>query len=253
MRHLTLILLTLLLAGCYDAAETPADVVVSPPAVTSTLAALRQSYAGAPFEVSSDLVVAGVVTSDDRANNFYRTLQLEADGVGVECMAGIDGLHNIYPKGSKLTICLRGLAIGESHGILQIGRSARLGSGYATDYIGSRAALDRHLFRSVNQTTIQPLILDLNALTPALAGRLVRADGVRFSPKEVELSTWSGSKRFIDETGAEIYTYTRPYANFAQHEIPSSEVLLIGILQYDQTAEGARYTLKLRDETDCWY
>ena len=37
-------------------------------------------------------------------------------------MAGIDHLHNDFPPGSRVTLRLKGLALGESRGILQVGR-----------------------------------------------------------------------------------------------------------------------------------
>ncbi|MEG1672536.1 MAG: DUF5689 domain-containing protein [Alistipes sp.] len=253
MRHFLLFALTTLLCvSCYDSAKEPSSEAESP-AANTTLAALQALYAGTTFDISTHLIVSGVVTSNDRAGNFYRTLILEADGVGIELMAGIDGLHNIYPQGYKLTVNLKGLAVGQSHGILQIGRSPQPGSSYPTDYIGSRAALDRHLFRGDAKQQPQPLVTDIGSLTPAMAGRLVRIDGVHFAPEEVEPMEWAGYKRFTDADENIIYTYTRPYANFATHAIPAGELLLMGILQCDCTADGIRYTLKLRDEKDCWY
>lgn len=239
--------------GCYDNAGTPVSSNDVPPA-TTTLGELRRLYAGKTFEVEGDVVLRGYVTSDDRAGNFYRTLTIAADGTSAELMAGIDGLHNIYPEGCELTVKLKGLAVGESYGVLQIGRMPAAGSGYATDYIGSRAALDRHLFRGDTHLPIRPYVCSIPELTTAMAGSLIRIDGLRYAPNEIEEGIWSGYKRFTDPDGNSIRTYTRPYAVFANHEIPACEVLLAGILQYTSGADGEPdYLLKLRDETDCWF
>ncbi len=243
----------LLATGCYDDAGTPSAVAAVPPA-TTTLSELRRLYAGQTFRIESDAVIRGRVVSNDRAGNFYRTLVIEEDGAAAELMAGIDGLHNIYPEGCELTVGLKGLALGESYGILQIGRLPQAGSGYATDYIGSRAALDTHVFRGSGLVPVRPFVCSVAELTPHMAGRLVRIDGLRYAPQEPEEGTWTGYKRFTDANGNTIRTYTRPYADFADREIPQCEVLLAGILQYTAGADGApRYLLKLRDETDCWY
>ena len=109
---------------------------------TATIAQLRQLYAGTTFVIATDVVVSGRVNTSDAEENFYRTFCVEEDGAGLEVMAGIDQLHNDFPPGSRVTLRLKGLALGESRGILQVGRKPAAGSGFATDYLGSKAALD---------------------------------------------------------------------------------------------------------------
>lgn len=213
----------LLLTGCYDSRfGEPDDDGEGKPA-TETIAALRDRYAGTPFTVTGDIVVTGRVASCDRAENFYRTLCICDTEAGLEVMAGIDHLHNDFPIGSRVTLSLRGLAVAESRGVLQAGRPPAAGSGYATDYIGSRAAL---------------------------GVVLVRIDGVRYTPEDLSAATWAGYKRFTDADGNAVYTYVRRYARFADAEVPAGTVSLTGILQYDAAGDG-RYILKLRDENDC--
>ncbi len=244
----------LLVVGCYDNAGEPSVGPPSVPPATTTLAELRRLYAGSPFRVEGDVVVRGRVTSSDEAGNFYRTLMLEEEGAAVELLAGIDGLHNIYPPGCEVTLSLRGLALGERYGVLQVGRLPEAGSSYETDYIGSRAALDNHLFRGECSGPPAPAVLTLGELTPSMAGRLVRIDGLRYLPDSLEEGTWSGYRRFVDDEGGSIRTYTRSYASFADEPIPTGEVLLVGILQYTSRSDTTvNYLLKLRDAEDCWY
>ncbi len=72
-------------------------------------------------------------------------------------------------------------------------------------------------------------------------------EGVHYAPQEPVPGTWAGDNRFADDAGNEIRTYVRPYARFADYDIPAGRCALTGILQHD----GNRYLLKLRDETDC--
>ena len=69
-------------------------------------------------------------------------------------------------------------------------------------------------------------------------------------PEDLSASTWSGYKRFADSDGNIVYTYVRPYARFADADVPAGTVSLTGILQYDAAGDG-RYILKPRDESDC--
>ncbi|WP_300886829.1 DUF5689 domain-containing protein [uncultured Alistipes sp.] len=256
MPRLALFLLAALaLGGCYDSAETPSVATNELPATTATLAELHRMYAGTTVRIESDIVVAGRVTSHDRAGNFYRSLVFEEEEGAAELMAGFDGLHALYPVGCRIAVNLNGLAVGESHGVLQLGLYPAAGSGYATDYIGSRPALERSLARGSETSPLRPLVCErITALRPDMAGRLVRVDGVRFAPEGDEPATWSGMKRFTDADGYVVHTYTRPYADFADREIPDGELLLVGILQCDPASDGScRYTLRMRDEKDCWF
>lgn len=241
----------LLAAGCYDAPYGTPDAGGQPPARTETIAALRTLYAGETFRIDEEITVEGIVTSCDRAQNFYRTFCIEEDGTGIEIMAGIDQLHNDYPVGCRVSLSLKGLALGESRGVLQVGRMPGAGSGYATDYIGSKPALDKAVTRhGETLQTPEPARYGIRDLTPSQCGTLVCIGPVSYLPEDLSGSSWAGYKRFTDEEGAEIYTYVRTYARFADDEVPVGPVMLTGILQYDEAGEG-RYMLKLRDESDC--
>lgn len=251
MRRLPLFCAVMLLAGCYDSRFGQPGAGTPPEPVTTTIRELRAKYAGTPFQVTGDIVVSGRVNSSDLGGNFYRTLCIEEDGAGMEVMAGIDQLHNDFPEGCRVTLRLKGLMLGESRGVLQAGRKPAAGSGFVTDYIGSKPALDAALTRHGEQSEpMPPTLLAIPELTSERCGTLVRLEALRYTPEDLTPGTWSGYKRFTDAGGAEIYTYVRDYARFAGDEVPTGPCTLTGILQYDAAGEG-RYLLKMRDENDC--
>ncbi len=239
-----------LLGGCYDSGFSERDDGAAAEPATSTIRELCELYQGTPFVVGSDVVVSGRVTTSDSAGNFFRTFCIEQDGAGIEVMAGVDHLHNDYPVGCRVTLRLKGLALGQSYGVLQAGRTPAAGSGFATDYLGSKPALDAAVTRNGKELTpLSPTLLTLAEVTPAHCGTLVQIGGLRYDPDELGAATWAGYKRFTDASGAEIYTYVRSYAGFADKEVPIMSCTLRGILQRDAT--GNRFILKLRDEGDC--
>ncbi|WP_418991240.1 DUF5689 domain-containing protein [Alistipes sp.] len=243
-------LAALLLAGCYDSSfgtRTNGPV----PLETSSIRELRARYAGQTFPVTGDIVVSGRVTATDEGGNFYRSFCIEQDGAGMEIMAGTDHLHNDYPEGALLSVRLRGFALGESRGVLQLGRMPAAGSGFATDYIGQRPALAGVIVRSdAPLQSVEPALRTIRGLRSELCGTLVRIDALRYTPEDLTNGTWAGYKRFTDAGGEAIYTYVRTYAGFAAKEVPVGTCSLTGILQYDPASNG-RYILKLRDESDC--
>lgn len=245
-RLLPLLCALLLTGGCHDSRfEEPAADGSAPPA-TATIAQLRAAYLGSPFAVESDITVTGIVTTSDRRGNFYRSFCIEQQGAGLEIMAGLDHLYRDYPAGSRITLHLKGLTLGESRGVLQVGRTPAPGSGYPTDYLGSKPALDRAVIRSGLDAAPEPVRRTIDELTPARCGTLVRIDAVRYAIDEIVPATWAGERLFTDEAGHEIRTFVRSYADFADKEIPTGTLSLCGILQRN----GTHYLIKPRDEND---
>ena len=126
--------------GCYDSHFGQTGEAPGEGSPNASLADIRARFTGQPVVVEGDIRVAGRVTTSDRAGNFYRTLCIEDAGAALEVMVGLDHLHNDYPPGSLLLVRLRGLTLGEQFGVLQAGGPAEPGSGYATGFLGSKAA-----------------------------------------------------------------------------------------------------------------
>lgn len=246
-----LIVIALLAWGCYDNFDTPTsdDEDIS---ANATISELRKLYSGTPFEIKNDIVIGGYVTSSDRSGNFFRTFTIEDQGAAVEIMAGIDGLHNSYPIGRRVVVRLEGLTVGESYGILQIGRKPDISSGFPTDYIGSKIALDKIVFRGKETLPITAVTTTITSLTRTMCGTLIRIDNLRYTPELLEPMSWAGYKKFSDPDNNVIYIYTRNYADFANNQIPAGTLSVIGILQYAESGTATNhYILKIRDEQDC--
>ncbi len=257
-----------LLTACHDGPFDPPPPADNPLPATTTIADVRRLTDGTSVTVTNDIAVCGIVTTSDRRYNFYRSLCIESDGAALEFLAGIDRLHVDYPVGCCVTVLLRGLTLGTYRGVLQVGAKPDAGSYYPTTYLSSPAAVAAHLVRwDENLQPVVPACLRIGDLTLAQCGTLVRIDGLHFVPDaESEpaesakftapadlaepAATWAGTHCFCDASGAEIYSYVRSNADFADTEIPSGEGALVGILQYEGSGDSGRFLLKLRDEND---
>lgn len=250
--RLLVITILLLLQACekgYDSPTSHGEELI----VTATLPDLRTYYAGRPTRIEKEVIVSGRVTSSDRAGNFYRSLTIESHDAAAELMVGLDHLHNDYPIGTKLYVRLQGLTVGEQRGVLQIGHEADPASGFAVDYLPSKAAVDQHIVRS-SDPIAEPIPLDctIAQLSPEMAGRLVRIEKLTYlSAEEPQPATWRGEHLFSDHDGHCIETFVRHYADFADRLIPAQLTALTGILQCTIAQDGSfRYQIKPRDEAD---
>lgn len=237
--------------GCSKGYDPEPPAVPPQPAPTLTLEALHTLYNDEAVLIREPMVVTGLVTSSDEAENFYRSLIIEEEGAAIEIRAGVDGLHNRYPVGCRVYLALEGLCMERSRGVLQVGPPAAGSDFTAVGSFYSQALLDRFLFRGEREALyVRPTLWLIPELDEKLCGTLVLIPHLHYEPLEPEPGVWSGYRRFVDREGDVLYTYTSPYARFADRPLPDGETALRGILQYEEQGAYAGFVIKLRDEND---
>lgn len=174
--------------GCYDSHFGQTGEAPGEGSPNASLADIRARFTGQPVVVEGDIRVAGRVTTSDRAGNFYRTLCIEDAGAALEVMVGLDHLHNDYPPGSLLLVRLRGLTLGEQFGVLQAGGPAEPGSGYATGFLGSKAAADAAVVRLDGGVPPEAAATTIPELAPSMCGTLVRIPDVELFGEEAPVA-----------------------------------------------------------------
>ena len=262
--HILLICAAVLLCGCYNSTRLPegenADV-----APNMSLGELRGLWRGKTFEITEPIVVGGVVTSSDKAGNFYQTFTIEDATGAAEIRAGMRDLHNPYPVGCRLTVKLEGCAVGVERGVLQIGLKPETYSNYTVDYFYSKVLLDKHIVRSGEVVEMSPLRVAYGDLSDKKCGRLVCIEALilvtetednaepNSETATPQPATWRGYRAFADRGGNLVYTYTSDYADFAAEEVPTAPCDITGILQREKIlgVEGECFVLKMRDKDDC--
>ena len=257
LRLLLLIAFSLALSGCGDF-DAPAPQNALPEAANIAIADLCQMVGERCVDIQEAIVIGGYVTSNDRASNFYKTFTIEDATGGVEIMAGLYDLHNIYPEGYYVTVKLQGLTLCKHYGLMQVGRKAESYSSYPTEYFSSRILLDKYVSRYDVRGQITPQPYTIKELQQSNCGRLVCVGGLRnVNHKYLELyginsdGCWSGYNIFSDENGDLIAVYTSEYANYADNKVPNTTVTLTGILQYGKIGSEELFMIKMRDDNDC--
>ena len=168
---IALLALCSLSCGCrdrFDVPDTPADA----PAANITIASLHAFLHAETVVVREELTVGGTVVSSDEAGNFYRTLVLDDGTGGAELRIAEYNLYTICPSGCRLTVSLRGCALGERNGVLQIGLPPDAYSPYPTGYISSRVLLERLLHPTGERQEPVATPCEIARLGTASCGRL---------------------------------------------------------------------------------
>lgn len=257
LRIMLLFALLLTMQGCHNF-DDPAPQNALPEAANIAIADLSKLVGNKSVYNEEPIVIGGYVTSSDKASNFYKTFTIEDATGGVEIMAGLYDLHNIYPEGYYITVDLQDCALSKYHGVLQVGRKAESYSNYPTEYFTSRILLDKHIKRYYVRNPIAPKPLSIKELQLSDCGRLVCIGALHnVSNQYIDVygvngdGNWKGYNVFADESGNLITVFTSDYANYANDTVPSENVSITGILQYGEFDSKESFMIKMRDKNDC--
>lgn len=275
----TLILLTALLAlsGCTSLREEwqpvftgtyPESPVQEPRTLraNTTIAQLAAMYAGKPLEIRKNIVITGVVSTDDQPGNFYKSLYIQDETGGIELKIGKNGLYNDYRPGQRLYVRCNGLTLGMygfkdssqygGNGMLSLGYCDPSGS-YETSYIENSLIIDEHIIKGETGYPVEPVELteaDLPGRTASQAtnpnlGRLVTLRGLKYANEvfcllylNSNLDKKSYTNRvFLSPTNVPD-TPTCGITTWAMSKTKMKELLLSGIWDAYRVGSGSNYT-----------
>ena len=242
---------TFAVVSCGDTLRAP-DLTPALREPTLTIAGMQAMLNGESVTFTEDYLIGGVVTASDGSGNFYRTFIIDDLTGAVEVMAGLYDLHTLYPIGRVVYVSLKGLTLARTgDGLYQLGFKALPSSGYAVDYMGHSALLDRYVTRAGMNYEFRYAETTIPALNDRLLGRLVSVYGLTLrNGGETTWATVDGRYpkdiRATDPDGNWMYIYTSGYADFAGEVVPSGTVSISGILMKN----GNRYRIKMRDLRD---
>lgn len=248
----TLLCILLSAPGCSKGYDPEPPLRPEAPTPTVTITEFQKLYPDRAAVIRDPIVLTGIVTTSDRAGNFYRTLCIEQNRSAIELRTGTENSHTRYPVGCRVFLRVQGLCMERQRGVLQIGPPAATSAAEAVGYFGAQPLLDCYLFGGEREEPLfRGTLRTPEELAPSLCGTLVLLSGLRYEPTAEEDPCWEGYRRFVDDEGFVIHTYVSTYARFARQPIPVGRVALRGILQQVDTGPYAGFILKMRDETDC--
>lgn len=166
---------------------------------------------GKPFVVEDDLVIKGQVISSDRDGNFYRSFFIQDETSGIEIKIGKTGLYNTYKLGQWIYVKCKGLTVGSSNGMINIGYEDITGK-YETSYIDVQLIIDNHIFRGVFDDPVEPIVLTQasQVLSKEYVGMYVTLQGLTYGDRVFFIYyRKDGSSVYVnDATGADSWAFS---------------------------------------------
>lgn len=250
---LGVLLLMVVAAGCgYDRHEA-CGLALAEMRPNLSLAELTE-YADRRVALPAGSIVAGWVTANDSAGNFYKSLVVEEDGSAVEIRIGLYDLYALFPVGCRLAVDVGSLVVGRYDGVLQIGMCGEGWSRGEVEPIAPRNEVKRRVAVVAECKSIEPQVCNIDALAEVECGQLVEVVGVCYIGEEM---TWGdveygndADRLFEDSLGRRVVVRTSRYADFAQEGIPRSVIGIRGILYADRIEGEEVIVVRMRDGED---
>lgn len=234
----------------------------------TTIAELKAIYSEGILPLNStsiagrdSILIEGIVVSDDKTGNFYKTIVIQDATGGLEVKLDKTTLYNEYPRGKRVVVYCNNLYLGNYGGIVQLGSIATEHGITELSGLEGDIIINRHIFKKGRTlVNIEPLLVsDLNGLNAVNFSKLVRFENVQFGV--LNLPNSSARFTYADPIGKNsishaiqscdinfslLFVRTSGYSRFAGDTIPSGNGTLTGILGY----YNGDYQLVIRDTAD---
>lgn len=115
--------------------------------------------------INDDVVIKGVVSTDDKPGNFYKSMYIQDQTGGMEIKVGRNGLYNEYKPGQTIYVKCGNLYVGmygyddqDGAGMIQVGHIDPTGE-YETSYLESTILVDSVIFKGSQGDPVTPVVL----------------------------------------------------------------------------------------------
>jgi hypothetical protein len=253
-----LILLIIIISSCVndDDYSIPnlgdTENIIIPEGQLTTFKAIHESYnqavnnGNAIAIIEDDLYIEGYVISSDQAGNFFEELiiQNKTDDsnpdndprLGIKVEINVGSLSDTYEFGRKVYVKLQGLTIGESSGVVVIGK----GEDSSLEQI--QAFEYRNIvLRTSEVATITPKIANVEELTEKDENTFIQLNNMQINRFELPF-TFAGEgfdqfdgHRILEscDSGASLLLQTSTYSDFKSIPVPQNNGTIQGVFSRD--------------------
>lgn len=222
--------------------------------VTNSIAELKAMHAlGDLEEIKQDIVVSGLVISDDEAGNFFRQILIEDSTGGIEIRVDATNLHTEYPTGRRIFVKCRGLWLGDFNNLIQLGAHPALNEDGEIELQRiPESVVDKYILKGTYGHDLVPTFKEIPTLTIADVSTLIRLDNVQFitadtarnfADAENNISLNHEIENCLDQR---LIFRSSGFASFANAPVPNGNGTVVGILGIF----GSDLQLLIRDLND---
>lgn len=256
--------------GCvdftYDEVEPRVDSTTL--VANTTIAELKAMYPGELYQLNENtffqrdsIIIEGVVTSDDKEGNFYKSIFIQDATGAIELKLNKTSLYNDYKRGQKIVVYCNGLYLGDYGGQIQLGSIYNNNGNWEISGLEGDPIIKMHVFKKGKLLVdVAPLAMTPALLTQVNIGKLVKFDNVQIkdtlSPITDTTYTYADNvnKVTVNHTlvacsqtyPSTVVLRTSGYARFAGTTIATKNGTVTGILTYYK----GTYQLLMRDLND---
>ncbi|MEZ4801380.1 MAG: DUF5689 domain-containing protein [Gelidibacter sp.] len=225
----------------------PNDIIQFNAVVARYNDAVADGQSVGTFEFDQDpIYIEGYVVSSDQSGNFFEELIIqnktddsdpsENPRLGFNVMINARALYETYEIGRKVYVKLNGLGIGESNGVLVIGKAV----GNTIEQI-QESEFRNYVIRGAEVATITPKVALIGDLTEADENTFVQFNDVQIDRNQLSLTyageatdEFDGFRTLLScEDGATISLQTSTFADFKSLPIPQGKGNIKGIFTRD--------------------
>lgn len=194
--------------------------------VNSTIAELKDNHTfGTAAQIEDDIIIKGVVVSNDEAGNFFKVLVIQDETAGIEIQIDRISLHDDYPIGREVFVKCQNLYMGDNNGTIQLGADVDAANNNRVTRIPDN--LRRlYLFRGKRDQDASPSTETITSLNQSKISTLVQLENVQFVSSDVGETLADTDNQFSrnltieDCDGNNIIIRTSGFADFANTPAP---------------------------------
>ena len=254
------LIMGLSISSCVDKDfdEPPANPNLPNIEANTTIAQLKEKHVLGEFEeIEEDIIIEGVVVSDDEPGNFYRTLVIQDGTAGININITINDLYTDYPVGRKVFVKAKGLWLGDFNGLTQIGSGTFLDDGDLELARIEEAMVPDHIVKGPSDQEVTPTEVSINDLTTDLQdpylSTLIKINDIQFALSDVGLPYATGgadprseNRNMVDCNGNTIVLRNSGFADFVDEPMPDG----MGSITAVYSVFGDTKQLLIRDLED---
>lgn len=256
MSAVMLVLAAVSFSACKKTFDNPPGAADPAIVANTSIAALKATHttSGAYNEITTDVIISGVVVADDKSGNLYKQLYIEDATGGLQILLDANSLYGTYPVGRKVFIKCKGLTISDYNGTMELGVKATVAGSPSLEGIPGNLISQYVVGGSLNNP-VTPHVVTLSQLTTGMQdrylGTLIQLDGFAFTNLNTTYSDTSAYKSTVNLdikncANQTIIVRTSAYSNFAAQKVAQGRGSIYAIY----TTFGSTKQLIIRDTND---